>query len=160
MTFWVPGTLFRWYWGPGGHPMVTLMPRCPFSMIFDWIGGPSWSILWSQFCHFLWLVAASWENVFRSMFLVLRGWKWCQSAMTECAITIIQTMCFEWFHFFYSISNSVSRGWDLVYIFMSFGGPGVTFSDLGVSWRQARNVIFFMGTLERIRIEETQPRGC
>ena len=74
-------------------------------------------------------------KVSRSMFFVLRGWRWCQNAMTECAITISKTMCFEWFHFFYLFSNSGSRGWDLAHILMSFGDPGF-FSDFWGSWRQ------------------------
>ena len=143
MTFWVPGTPFWLSWGPGGHPMDTQMPRCPFLMIFDWIWGPSWSILWRQFCDFLWFGVASRGKVSRSMFLVLCGWKRCQNAMTECAITTLKTKCFEWFHFFYFFSNSGSRVWDLGHILMSFGRPGVTFSDFWGSWRQAENFMIF-----------------
>ena len=74
-------------------------------------------------------------KVSRSMFFVLRGWKWCQNAMTECVTTTVKTMCFEWFHFFYLFSNSGSRGWDLAHILMPFGRPGITFSDFRGSWR-------------------------
>jgi hypothetical protein len=75
--------------------MVTLMPRCSILMFFDWISGPSWTILWVQFCDFLWFGVANWGKVSRSKFLVLRGWKLCQNAMTECVRTSVKTMCFE-----------------------------------------------------------------
>ena len=158
MTFWVPGTPFWWSWGPGAHPMVTLMSRCPFLIVFDWIWGPSWIILWAQFCDFLWLRVAHLGKVSRSMLLVLRGWKWCQNAMTECPITAIKTMCFEWFHFFYLFSNSGSRGWDLAHILMPFGRPGVDFSDFWGSWRQAWNFMIFERLPGGPRVERTRQK--
>ena len=49
--------------------------------------------------------------------------------MAACGITIVKTMCFERFHFFYLFTDSVSGGRDLDDIFVSFGDPGGTFSD-------------------------------
>ena len=38
-----------------------------------------------------------------------------------------------------------------------FIDPGKTFSDFGVSWRQAGNVMIFRGTPEFVRIEDIHP---
>ena len=138
--------------------MVTLMPRCSLSTIFDWIWGASWSILWVQFCDFLWFGVANWGKVSTSMFLMLRGWSWCQNAMTQWAITLSKTMCFEWFHFFYLFSNSGSRGWDLAHIFMSFADPGGVFSDFWGSWRQAGNLMIFERFPGGARVESTRQK--
>ena len=122
--FWVPGTPLRWCWGPGGHPMDTLRGRCPLLSILGWIWGASWDPLWVPFCDFLWFGMAKLEMVSRSMFLVIRGWKWCQNAMAACAITIVKTKCFEWFCFFYLFTDLMSWGKDLDDIFVFFGDPG------------------------------------
>ena len=81
-------------------------------------------------------------KVSRSMFLVLRGWKWCQNAMTECAITT-EKQCVLSDSTFSTYSIIQGPRGDLAYILMPFGRPGVTFSDLGGSWRQAWNSMIF-----------------
>ena len=95
---------------PGGHPMDTLRPRCPFLSILGWILGVSWDPLWSQFRDFLWFGVTKWETVSRSVFLVIQGWKWCQNAMAVCAINTVKHYGFEWFHFFHLFSNLESWG--------------------------------------------------
>ena len=69
------------------------------------------------------------KKVFRSMFLMILGWKCCLNAVAVCATTIIKTVVFEWFHFFHLVTDFVSRGrvWD--HILVSFGDPWLTFSD-------------------------------
>ena len=49
--------------------------------------------------------------------------------MAGCAITIVKTVVFEWFHFFHLFSKFVSRGMILGVILKSFGDLGVTFFD-------------------------------
>ena len=49
--------------------------------------------------------------------------------MAVCAITIVKTEVFEWFHFFHLFIEFVSRGRVLGHLFVSFGDPGATFSD-------------------------------
>ena len=50
--------------------------------------------------------------------------------MAACAITIIKTVVFEWFHFFHLFSKLMSGGMILGVIFVSFGDLGETFSDI------------------------------
>ena len=69
------------------------------------------------------------KKVFRSMFLMILGWKCCLNAVAACARTIVKTVVFEWFHFFHLFMNSVSCGRDLAHILVSFGDLGLTFSD-------------------------------
>ena len=98
--FSVPGTPFWWSWGPGGHPMDTLKPRCQFLLILGWFRGSSWNLLWRPFCDFLWFGIPKWETVSRSMFLVIQGRKRWLTAVALCARTTVKPVVFEWFHFF------------------------------------------------------------
>ena len=52
-----------------------------------------------------------------------------QNAMAVCAITIIKTVVFEWFHFFHLFSKLVSAGMVSGVILTPFCDLGVTFSD-------------------------------
>ena len=49
--------------------------------------------------------------------------------MAVCAITIVKTVVFEWFHFFHLFSKLVSQGVVLGVILTPFGDLGETFSD-------------------------------
>ena len=49
--------------------------------------------------------------------------------MAVCAITIVKTVVFEWFHFFHLFSKLMSGGMILGVILVSFGDPGETLSD-------------------------------
>ena len=49
--------------------------------------------------------------------------------MAVCAITIVKTVVFEWFHFFHLFSKLVSHGLVLGVILTPFGDLGETFSD-------------------------------
>ena len=49
--------------------------------------------------------------------------------MAGCAITIITTMVFEWFHFFHLFNKFMSGGMISGVILVSFGDLGDTFSD-------------------------------
>ena len=57
--------------------------------------------------------------------------------MAGCAITIVKTVVFEWFHFFHLFIDFVSRGMVLGHILVTLGSLGDTFSDFGRSWEQA-----------------------
>ena len=57
--------------------------------------------------------------------------------MAVCAITIVKTVVFEWFHFFHLFIDFVSRGMVLGHILLTLGSLGDTFSDFGRSWEQA-----------------------
>ena len=70
------------------------------------------------------------ETVSRSMFLMILGWKCCLNAVAVSAFTIVKTVVFEWFHCFHLFTDLVSCGMVLGHIFVSFGDPGETFSDL------------------------------
>ena len=49
--------------------------------------------------------------------------------MAGCAITIVKTVVFEWFHFFHLFSKLMSGGMILGVIFVSSSDIGGTFSD-------------------------------
>ena len=49
--------------------------------------------------------------------------------MAVCAITIVKTVVFEWFHFFHLFSKLMSGGMILGVILVSFSDLGGTFSD-------------------------------
>ena len=70
-----------------------------------------------------------WDTVSRSMFLMIQGWKYCLNPVAVCAITIVKTVVFEWFHFFHLFTNFVSCGRVSGVILESFGGLGDTFYD-------------------------------
>jgi len=123
----VSGTPFWWSWGPEGHPMDTLRPRCPFLSIFFWIWGASRDQICVHFLDFMWSGMTERKTVSRSMILVAEGWKLCSNAMAACAITTVKTMCFEWFHFFDLFSSLVSQGVVLGYIWDSFRWPWRSF---------------------------------
>ena len=72
---------------------------------------------------------AKWEAVSRSMFLMILGWKCCLNAVVVCAITIVKTAVFEWFHCFHLFTDLVSCGRVLGHILVSFDSLGDTFSD-------------------------------
>ena len=58
--------------------------------------------------------------------------------MAVCGINVVKTMVFEIVHFFHLVTNLVSSGRVLGYMFVSFGDLGDTFSsDFGRSWEQA-----------------------
>ena len=50
-------------------------------------------------------------------------------AVAVCAETTVNTVVFQWFHFSNFFSKLVSRGVVLGVILVTFGDPGVTFSD-------------------------------
>ena len=50
--------------------------------------------------------------------------------MAACAITMVKTVVFEWFHFFHLFIDFVSRGMVLGQIWGSFDDLGETFSDV------------------------------
>ena len=166
LVFWSPWTAFLRTWDtilvvlgsretPNGHTDAQMS-------VFNDFWLDLGTLLEHTLETILWF-SVIWEGtpkkVSRSMFVVLRGWKWCQNAMTGCVITEIKTKCFEWFPFFYLFSNSGSRGWDLAHILMHFGRPGVTFSDFGGSWRQAWNVMIFQGYPGECQDRGNVPRG-
>ena len=97
-----------------------------------------------KFYDFLWFGMAKLEMVSRSMFLVIRGWKWCQNAMAACAITIVKTMCFEWFRFFYLFTDLVSWGRDLGIILDGFGCPEDSLCGFEGSWKQV-GILMYLG---------------
>ena len=74
------------------------------------------------------------KKVFKSMFLMILGWKSCLNAVAGCDKTIIKTVFFLWFPRFHLFSDLVSFEMDLAHILMSFGDPGETFFDFGGSW--------------------------
>ena len=53
--------------------------------------------------------------------------------MAVCGINVVKTMVLEIFSFFHLVTNLVSPGRVLGYIFVSFGDLGATFSDFGGS---------------------------
>jgi len=111
------------------------------------------------FVIFLWFWVPKLEIVSRSMFLVIQGWKWCQNAVSVCAINIVKTSVLERFHFFYFFTNLVSRGMVLGAFWVSFGDLGGTFSDFWGSWRQAWNLMIFQGYQGTPQVESTTPGG-
>ena len=50
--------------------------------------------------------------------------------MAACAITIVKTAVFEWFHFFHFVINLVSQGLVSGAFLKTFGDLGETFSDI------------------------------
>ena len=55
-------------------------------------------------------------------------------AMSACAENIVNTVVFEWFHFFHLFTDLVPCGRVLGHILVSFGDPGtffLTFTGMG-----------------------------
>ena len=70
--------------------------------------GVSWDPFGDIFVICLSFRVSKWETVSRSMFLMIQGWKCCLNPVAVCAITLVITVVFEWFHFFHLFTNLVS----------------------------------------------------
>ena len=89
----------------------TWRSRCRFLVILWWFGESLGSHFGHLFLIFYWFGLPKWETVSRSMFLVIRGWKWCQIAEASCAITTIKLMLLNGFTFSICFTKLVPRGW-------------------------------------------------
>ena len=116
--------------------------RLHFGTLSDRFGDPGVTFP-RFFCDLRWQS----EESFRSMFLMILGWKCCLNAVAACVKTIIKTTFFIWFPCFHLFTNwcAVGEIWltfgcilvTLGALFLIFKGPGVSLKcdDFsGVPW--------------------------
>ena len=126
--------------------------------------GLFWESLGSHFGHlfliFQWFGVPKWKTVSRSMFLVIRGWKWCQIAEAACAITMVKLMFLNGFTFSTFSLNWCPRDWFKVPFWCLLVTLGALFriceglgDRLEIGW-------FFRGTLGEPRLRSyTRGKG-
>lgn len=125
--------------------MDALGSRSSFLSILRSVWEVSWESFWEAFWDLSMIWVPSWETVSRSMFLMIKRWKWRQNLVAVCVITSVKTMVFEGCHFFHVFTILVSTGTILGVILMAFGDLGHTFSDLWVYSEQAWKLMVFQG---------------
>ena len=69
------------------------------------------------------------QNRFQGRFFSDLGMECDRIAMSACAENIVNTVVFEWFHFFHLFTDLVPCGRVLGNILVSFGDSGDTYSD-------------------------------